>query len=410
MSKKTTQTQHTEVKPTNPEWVDATNKNLATDIDALRNIDPSSLVAGSNPLMNQAAASAASLGSFGGFGAQPSQRSDHAGFASPGGGLASSLVLGTNNQQTQTAGDISDLMTSGVGSMGTKARGGIGVPAQPTASADPYANAMSTFDQMRSAGANTSQGASLLDNLQAYMSPYTKDVVDASLADYDFGAGQAKAQSDLDIRNSGAFGGSGSALAQSATLDALTRGRGTLSAGLRDQAFNTGADLSFKDATLRQGNNQFNAGQQDVGQQRQLAAAGGLADVASAQQTNQRNNIVTQSQIGDIMRQIESQQKMAPISLLSTRAGLNGQMPYNLFNGSVTDGTTTTKTSDPMGTIGSLALGVGGLLAAPLTGGLSLGALGSLGGIGAGLAGASGLVSAARGLGTASYNRANIGG
>lgn len=330
MAKKTTQTQHTEVTPTNPTWVEEPNKALTGSIDALKDVDPYSLVSGADPLMTQAADSAGKL-------------------------------------------------------------------ATPAA----YGEAQGVFSDLAQHGAGPA--ASLLDNLQAYMSPYTKDVVDTSLADYDFGAGQAKAQSDLDIRNSGAFGGSGAGIAKALTADALTRGRGTLSAGLRDQAFNTGANLSNLDADRRQGMSQVDASTR-------LAAAGGLSDVASASQTNDRNNIVTQSQIGDILRQIDSQRRMAPISLLNTRAGLNGQMRYDLFNGSTTDGTTTTKTSDPMGTIGSLALGVGGLLAAPLTGGMSLGALGSLGGIGAGLAGASGLVSAARGLGTASYNRANIGG
>lgn len=315
MSKKTTQTQHTEVKPTNPTWVEEPNKELTGDIDALKDVDPYSLVSGADPLMTQAAESAGQLGT-------------------------------------------------------------------PAA----YGDADAIFRDVATSGAPKS----LLDNLQAYMSPYTKDVVDTSLADYDFGAGQAKAQSDLDIRNSGAFGGSGAGIAKAMTADALTRGRGTLSAGLRDQAFTTGANLSLADAQ-----------QMQAARGQQLQAGGAMSDNASASQTNDRNNIVMQSQIGDILRQIDSQRRMAPISLLNTRAGLNGQMRYDLFNGSVTDGTTTTKTSDPMGTIGSLALGVGGLLAAPLTGGLSLGALGSLGGlgsIGAGIAGASGIANAARGL------------
>lgn len=90
--------------------------------------------------------------------------------------------------------------------------------------------------------------SSLLDGLSNYMSPYTKDVVDSTLADFDFDAHRTRAQQDLDLAGSGAFGGSGAALTRSMTEGELSRARANAAATLRDQAFTRGASLASEDA------------------------------------------------------------------------------------------------------------------------------------------------------------------
>jgi len=221
------------------------------------------------------------------------------------------------------------------------------------------------------------QAASLLDGLGNYMSPYTNDVVNTTLAGYDQDTGRTKAQQSLDLARSGAFGGSGAAITQSMTDAERGLGRASTEAGLRDRAFNTGASLSNMDAGRRQDASFANANlSQNTTAQRLQALLSGDA--------NNRANVGTQAALGSDMRAIEQQRLSAPISLLSARAGLQQSLPYNLFTGQTSDGTmngtssSTTKTSDPMGALGTLAM----MAAAPFTGGASLLGMG-LGGLGA---------------------------
>ncbi len=202
---------------------------------------------------------------------------------------------------------------------------------------------------------------------------YRRDaVVDSGLYDAAFDAAQ-----DLELAGAGAFSGSGSALTRSATEGELMRGRGSLAAGLRDQGFQTAANLSNLDAQRAQ--------QTDLANLEALFQRGNLAMGAEA---SDRANLGTMMSIGDTMRGIDAQQRNAPISLASVLAGLQGSMPYSLLHGQEQTGssTTTSKTSDPMGALGSLAM----LAAAPLTGGTSLlgmgmQGLGALGGASKGI-------------------------
>lgn len=207
------------------------------------------------------------------------------------------------------------------------------------------------------------QSASLLDNLDAYMSPYRRDVVGAALADYDFGAGQTRAQQDLDLAGSGAFGGSGAALTRSMTEDALTRGRATTSANLLDQMFQRGAGLSADDANRRQQvalanaaaaneAGRFRAEAGDRTLQRQTEAARGLTDISTAYDANQRANIATQAGIGDTLRGVDQQQRQAPVTSAQQVVAMLSGLPISLFTGQQEQGTQsssstgTTKGSD----------------------------------------------------------------
>lgn len=336
--------QHQVITPTNPAWVDSDISGLAGKINDLSNLDPYSLTAGADPLQTQAGATAGGLG-------------------------------------------------QGTG----------------------YQDAQGIFHNVAAADANTynattGKAASLLDGLQGYMSPYTSDVVNTSLADYDHGAGITRAGNKLAIAGGDdTFGGSNGAIQTALSEDNIDRGRGTLSAQLRDQAFQTGAQLSNQDADRRQGMTladmtalnsagAFNATAEEQALQRRLAAGGAIADTTSAADANTRANAGTQATIGDMLRQIQATHNLAPLSLLTAQTGLMSGLPLGLFHGQNTDGTSktdsTTTSSDPLGTAGSLAMGLGALMGAPFTGGASLAALGALGAGSAG-AGAAGLASGA---------------
>jgi hypothetical protein len=332
--------------PTNPEWVTSGLQGLGGKIMGLADQDPRSFVAGPSALQSQVFGDAAKL---------------------------------TTSPRFNQAGDI--------------------------------------FNRVAGAGANTyeAQGydaerfnaSSLLDGLDKYMSPYTGQVVDTALADYDFGAGETRANQALDEARSGAFGGSGAAITRALTEDSLTRGRGTLSAGLRDTAFTRGAGLSATDAGFRnqaaaanaaaanqaaafraQAANQaaaanaaarnqfglanmdalneagrFNAGAMDTALNRQLTAGGALGSLGAQEGADTRANVALQGQMGAEQRAISQALAGAPISVLQALAGTYSGLPLNLLSGETMTGSqtgsSTSKSWDPM-SVFSNALNAGG--------------------------------------------------
>lgn len=203
--------------------------------------------------------------------------------------------------------------------------------------------------------AATGTASSLLDGLQNYMSPYKQNVVDGAVSDWDVNAGQQRAQADLDLAASGAFGGSGAGIAKSQLNDNLARGRQSTVAGLYDQMFNTGAGLSSDDAGRRQQQGIANMDAQNTARSdnarswnetlnRQLSAANNLASTAGMFSSNQRANLGTLSDLGGIQRGITQEQTSAPISLLGTTTGLSAGLPLNMFAGQTTTGKGTQST------------------------------------------------------------------
>lgn len=203
------------------------------------------------------------------------------------------------------------------------------------------------------------RGESLLDNLQAYMSPYTQDVVDTALADYDYGAGNTRAEQDLALARDGAFGGSGAAITRSMTEDALTRGRATTSASLRDQAFMRATSLSSEDANRRQQAAGLNA---QLAQDRQSRNAGLLFDYDA----NERANIAGLAGLGETMRDIDQQRRNAPAQTAQQLVAMLQGLPISLFTGEQADGSETSA-SHSDGVTTEKKAGVGAMI--PLGGG-----------------------------------------
>lgn len=281
-----------------------------------------------------------------------------------------SLVTGPNPLQTQAAGAAANL--------GAGATPGIqGAQGQ-----------LQDLISLQKQGAPQIQAASLLDGLSGYMNPFTNDVVNTTLAGFDQNAGLTRAQQQLDLANSGAFGGSGAAIAKAMTEGQLAQQRAATEAGLRSDAFNVGAGLSNSDAARRQDAATTNANLKMQNRQDIASNLGELAQLFAGQDANTRANVQTQGVLGNDLRNIDQQKVMAPISLLQTQAGLTSSLPYDLFHGQTS--TSKTTSSDPLGTLGSLAM----LAAAPFTGGASLltSGLASIApGLSAGIAGLGGI-------------------
>lgn len=355
--------------PTNPEWVTSGLQGLGGKIMGLADQDPRSFVAGPSTLQNQVFGDAAKL---------------------------------TTSPRFNQAGDIF-----------TRVAG---------AGANTYDPSQGKAEDWSAQGydAERFNASSLLEGLDKYMSPYTGQVVDTALADYDFGAGQTRAGQALDEARSGAFGGSGAAITRALTEDSLTRGRGTLSAGLRDTAFTRGAGLSATDAGFRnqaaaanaaaanqaaafraQAANQaaaanaaarnqfglanmdalneagrFNAGAMDTALNRQLTAGGALGELGAQEGADTRANLALQGTLGADQRAIEQAKAAAPLSVLQALSGTFSGLPLNLLSGETQtgsqQGSSTSSTSDPLGAIATL----GSMALAPFTGGLSMAGLG----------------------------------
>jgi hypothetical protein len=355
MSKKTkTSSQSTSTAtntPTNPEWVTSGVRALSDRTMSLLGRDPKSFVAGPSALQSKAFADAGNL-----------KLSEDYGTAR---GIFNDVANAGANTYDAVTGTAEDWTSQGY---------------------DP----------------STYTASSLLEGLDKYMSPYTGDVVNTALADYDFGAGQTRAQQALGEARSGAFGGSGAAITRALTEDTINRGRGTLSAGLRDTAFTRGAGLSATDAGFRNeasrynagaaneaaafranaantaaaanaaARNQFglanmnakneagryNAGAMDTALARKLSAGGALTNLGSTMGADTRANLELQGKLGADQRAIDQALAAADINVLNDLAGIYSNLPLNLFTGNTTTGTNkssgTTKTYDPWGTASNI--------------------------------------------------------
>jgi hypothetical protein len=182
-------------------------------------------------------------------------------------------------------------------------------------------------EQLTGAVANTDT-PSIAGNIGQFMSPYLKQVVGATSADLDASDAKVRAQQALDLAGSGAFGGSGAALTQSATEGELARARATSIGNLLNQGYSQALGGATSQAQLQQ--------QQ---QAQRLAAAGQLAGIAGNYDANQRADIATQTATGDDLRNVAQQQDQAPVTSTAQIVAMLNGLPINLFTGQTTDST-----------------------------------------------------------------------
>ena len=268
-----------------------------------------------------------------------------------------SLVPGADPLQTQAAGTAAGLKASPL-----------------------YSQASDIFGRIAGAGpsnvqAGNVQAGDIASGIKGFMSPYTNDVVNTSLADYDQGAGYTRAQNQLSLAGDTTFGGSGGAIQTALSNGEIDRGRGSLAAGLRDLGFTRASELAARQAEMGQqaslANANFsqqastaNASLSEQALARQADAAQGLAGVAGAQGADTRANIGTQADIGAILRQIAAARAGAPIGALAAESGLIGGLPLDMFRGSNATGslsgtTNTTQSGMDIGQLLQMAAGTG---------------------------------------------------
>lgn len=317
----TDQQTHQIVTPTNPSFVTNGLAGLGGNISDLNNADPYSFIAPANDLQNSAGAGA------------------------------------------------NDLLNTGLASHNL--RSGL----------DATANVMNSPTYFSSA-------ASAAPYLNTYMSPYVSDVVRNSLKGFDQNANLTRQQQNLDLAGDSTFGGSGGAIEKALTEGQLGLARGQLQSGLLNQGYTQALQYANEDANRAQGVNNLNAQLYGQNADRTLAAAQQLGDLSNNYDANQRANVALAGTVGDQLRQIQQAHDLAPLSGNAALASIWGSLPLGLLHGETQDGTehgtqnSTTTVSDPLGTAGSLAMGLGSLLSVPLTSGASLGFLGGAGGIG----------------------------
>lgn len=208
------------------------------------------------------------------------------------------------------------------------------------------------------AGPNLGTAASSLNDIQGFLSPYLKDVVDSTAADLDHDAGTSRAQFDLD--NATGFGGSGIALGKSALEGELVRGKNTVLSGLRNQGYQWAGGMADSDANRQQQMTMANMGARDADAARLLSGGGQLGQLATAFGGEQRANLGTQFDIGEAMRQIEAAKKGAPLDLLKLRSDLFRNVPLDMFGGATSHATgegtsTTSSTPSPLQMAGQAA-------------------------------------------------------
>ena len=111
-------------------------------------------------------------------------------------------------------------------------------------------------------------------------------------------------------------------------------------------------------------NNRFNAGQMDAGLARQLSAAGLLADIGTGQGAYERGNIALMSDLGNQQYQQDLARQQYPLQYQQIMQSLLGYNPA-LYAGGTTNSsgssTSTSKTSDPLGSLGAILGGAGQL-------------------------------------------------
>ena len=252
-------------------------------------------------------------------------------------------------------------------------------------------DAQGAYDAAMNAASGVSAGStrahSLLTNLEKYMSPYTNDVVNTTLANSDENDARQLAQAKAEAAGNGAFGGSRYGIMDAVLRGEHSRNRAATEAGLRDAAFNTGAGLSADDANRRQSASnlnaqlatqanlarqqaelqraslmfagaqsdqnamnsagQFNAGQAERALDRALRGADSLRATGNTQETNERAALGLLGELGGQQRQIAGQVAGADVGLLGTIMQYAQALGLDVsqVTGIVNNGTQTTSTT-----------------------------------------------------------------
>ena len=229
---------------------------------------------------------------------------------------------------------------AGPDALQTQAATGASALTQPNASTDALTRLTSQQSQSDPYTVATVKPNSILPNLDAYISPYLNDVVNKSLASYDYGAGQTRGANALARASSDTFGGSGGDLQTALSNSKMALDRGTLASGLLDQGFGVGAGLASEDANRRQQAQLANMDAFNTARQFGVTQA---HSAANDLQTNERANLGTQMDMGSILQALEQAKAGAPLTVQQAINAAYGslQPSVNNLTGQTQKGTNT---------------------------------------------------------------------
>jgi hypothetical protein len=120
-----------------------------------------------------------------------------------------------------------------------------------TSSLDPYTQNLQrdNFAQAQAKFAGATYSPLTGDQIDKYQNPYTTEVIDAALGDNDRSRVMARNANNDDAIRAGAFGGTGRNVEQALTEGEYDRNAQSFIANLRNQGFNTAAGLASNENT-----------------------------------------------------------------------------------------------------------------------------------------------------------------
>lgn len=193
------------------------------------------------------------------------------------------------------------------------------------------------------------------ERIQSFMSPYTQNVIDATMRDIGRQRDIAINEAGTAATRAGAFGGSRHGVAEAETQRAFAEQAADTAARLREAGYTTAAGMAQADIA-----------------QRMAAAQGGMATAGAGLQ-QQLTGLGAQMAAGDVERALGQQgldalyeqymlQQQYPLTQFGVLTGAAGAIPSGY-------GTTRTVERDPMGNFAKVVSAIGNLGKMPGTGG-----------------------------------------
>lgn len=268
-------------------------------------------------------------------------------------------------------------VTSGVQNLQTKIGGLLDSDA---AAMVPGASQLQTqaFEQAQGLGRGTAAAQGLLDadplsaqsatsrglldvDLTGYENRFEDAVVDSALGNFDEQTGMKAAELAGAQARGQRFSDTGSAIERALFNRDNIRDRTGVESTLRSAGFDRATGLAQNDLNREAETSRFNAGQAN-----QMSLAERNADLAAAGLlgSSERADLGLLAGLGDEQRDIEREKLGANAELLKLVAALQSSQPYSMFQGQTRTGqetsTSTSKTSDPMGSLTGLLGAAGG--------------------------------------------------
>lgn len=188
------------------------------------------------------------------------------------------------------------------------------------------------------------------ERIQSFMSPYTQNVIDASMRDIGRQRDIALNQLGAAASQAGAFGGSRQGVAEAETQRAFAETAADTAARLREAGYTQAAGMAQADLAQRMAAAQGGIGAAGAGLQQQVAGLGAQMAAGEAERTlNQQEQ--------DALYERYMLEMQYPLTQFGVLTGAAGAIPAGY---GTTTGTTVTK--DPMGAIGGLMSAGGNLM------------------------------------------------